>query len=93
MSDIEERDASDLGQFGALSTEQQALVNAFAEMVRKGQVLIPSGDPSNNQGNLPLEGGGLNSTQVERDMEDGIESESLRVELQHPLRCLHLFPG
>jgi hypothetical protein len=84
MSDIEERDASDLGQFGALTTEQQALVNAFAEMVRKGQVPIPSGDPSNNQGNLPLEeGGGLNSTQVERDMEDGIESESLRVELQH----------
>ena len=36
MSDLEEQVASDLGGFGALTTEQQALVNAFAEMVRRG---------------------------------------------------------
>ena len=50
MSDIEERDASHLGQFGALTAEQQAMVNAFAEMVRRGQVPVPSGEPSHIKG-------------------------------------------
>ena len=53
MSDIEKRDASDLGQFGALTAEQQAMVNAFAEMVRRGQVPVPSGEPSHIKGDLP----------------------------------------
>ncbi len=85
MSDIEKRDASDLGQFGARAAEQQAMVNAFAEMVRKGQVSGTSGVPSHNQGDLPLgEGNNDDSTQVEDPMEhldEKVETESLRVEL------------
>ena len=87
MSNIEERDASDLGQFGALTVEQQAMVNAFAEMVRRGQVPVPSGEPSHIKGDLPLEEGDKrDSTQVDDSRErlgDEMETESLRVELQH----------
>ncbi len=50
---------------------------------------MPSGAPSHNQGDLPQEGDGrLDSTQVEqveRGVGDEIETESLRVELQHYL--------
>ena len=88
MSDIEERDASDLGQFGALTAEQQAMVNAFAEMVRRGQVPVPSGEPSHIKGDLPLEEGDKReSTQIDDSRErlgDDMETESLRVELQQP---------
>ena len=91
MSDIEERDASDLGQFGALTAEQQAMVNAFAEMVRRGQVPVPSGEPSHIKGDLPLEEGDKrDSTQVDDSRErlgDDMEIESLRVELQHGIRA------
>ncbi len=59
-------------------------------MVRKGQVPVPSGVPSHNQGDLPLEEDGrLDSTQmeqVERGVGDEVEIESLRVELQQILR-------
>ena len=86
MSDIEKRDASNLGQFGALTAEQQAMVNAFAEMVRRGQVPVPSGEPSHIKGDLPLEEGDKrDSTQVDDSRErlgDEMETESLRVELQ-----------
>ena len=50
MSNIEEHDASDLGQFGSLTAEQQAMVNAFAEMIRKGQVSTIGGASNQNQG-------------------------------------------
>ena len=94
MSDLEEQVASDLGEFGALTTEQQALVNAFAEMVRRGRVPIPRGGSSQNQGDLPLgEGGDDDSTQVEDPMErldDKVETESLRIELQHVAPPLEL---
>ena len=86
MSDLEEQVASHLRAFGALTTEQQALVNAFAEMVRRGQVPIPRGGSSQNQGGLPQgEEGNDNSTQVENPMErldDKVETDSLRIELQ-----------
>ncbi len=62
------------------------MVNAFAEMVRKGQVLLTSGVPSHNQGDLPLgEGGNDDSTQVEdpiKRLDDKVETKSLRAELQ-----------
>ena len=76
----------DLGQFGALTAEQQAMVNAFAEMVRRGQVPVPSGEPSHTKGDLPLEEGDKrDSTQIDDSRErlgDDMETESLRVELQ-----------
>ena len=88
MSDLEEQVASELGELGVLTTEQQALVNAFAEMVRRGQVPIPSGAPSQSQGGLPLgEGGNDDSNQAKDSLErldDQMETESLRVELQQP---------
>ena len=93
MSDLEEQVASELGEFGALTTEQQALVNAFAEMVRRGQVPIPSGPPSQSQGGLPLgESGNDDSNQAKDSLEhldDQMETESLRVELQQTPRNLH----
>ncbi len=52
---------------------------------------MASGGPSVNQGDLQQEEGvGLDSTQVEqveRGVGDDIETESLRVELQHYISC------
>ncbi len=49
--DIEEEGG--MSQFGALTVEQHVMVNAFAEMVRKGQILVPSGVPRHNEGDIP----------------------------------------
>ncbi len=57
MSNIEKHDVSALGQFGALTSKQHAMVNVFLEMVRRVQVPMPRGAWSHNQGNLPLEKG------------------------------------
>ena len=85
MSDLGKHDASEFAQFGALTVEQQAFVNAFVEMVRKGQIQVASGGPSVNQSDLQQEDGvRLDSTQVEhvdRGLGDDIQTESLNVGL------------
>ena len=69
-----------------LTAEQQALVNAFAEMVRKGQVPIPNQAPRDNEGG-PSNGDGANvdSTQLD-DLgdpnEEAMETGSLRISAQ-----------
>ncbi len=66
MSDIEEQGAVKFGQFRALTAEQQAIVNAFAEMVRNGQIHVQTQVPRHNEGGTNNgEGGNGDSNQVE----------------------------
>ncbi len=87
MSDIEEQGATQFGQFGALTAEQQAIVNAFAEMVRNGQIPVQTQVPRHTEGGTNNgEGGNGDSNQVEYPQErlgDEMETESLRINLQH----------
>ncbi len=65
MFDIEEQRASKFGQFRALTAEQQVMVNAFTQMVRKGQIPMTSEAPRHNEGDIPQgEGGNVDSTQL-----------------------------
>ena len=74
------------GQFEALTAEQQAIVNAFAEMVRNGQIPVQTQAPRRNEGGINNgEGGNGDPNQVEDIQErlgDEMETESLRVNLQ-----------
>ena len=87
MSDIEEHDASELGQFGSLTAEQQAMVNAFAEMIRTGQVPTIGGASNQSQGvGTQGEGARMDSTQVGNPTdleEENRDNGSLRIETQH----------
>ncbi len=73
-------------QFGAMTTEQHAIVNAFAEIVRNGQIPVQTQAPRHNEGGTSNgEGGNGDSTQVEDPLErlgDEAETESLRIESQ-----------
>ena len=87
MANLEEQVEFKFAKFGALTAEQHALVNAFAEMVRKGQVPIPNQAPRHNEGG-PSNGDGANvdSTQLD-DLgdpnEEAMETGSLRISAQH----------
>ena len=87
MSDIEEQGETEFCQFGALTAEQEAIVNAFAEMVRNGQIPVQIQVPRHNEGGKNNgEGGNGDSNQVEDTQErlgDEMETESLRINLQH----------
>ena len=87
MSDIEEQGETEFGQFGALTAEQEAIVNAFAEMVRNGQIPVQTQVPRHNEGGTNNgEGGNGDPNQVEDTQErlgDEMETESLRINLQH----------
>ena len=91
MANLEEQVETEFAEFGALTAEQQALVNAFAEMVRKGQVPIPNQAPRDNEGG-PSNGDGANvdSTQLD-DLgdpnEEAMETGSLRISAQHGIRA------
>ena len=91
MSDIEEQGETEFGQFGALTAEQQAIVNAFAEMVRNGQIPVQTQAPRRNEGGINNgEGGNGDPNQVEDTQErlgDEMETESLRINLQHGIRA------
>ena len=91
MSDIEEHDASELGQFGSLTAEQQAMVNAFAEMIRTGQVPTIGGASNQSQGvGTQGEGARMDSTQVGNPTdleEENRDNGSLRIETQHGIRA------
>ena len=91
MSDIEEQGETEFGQFGALTAEQQAIVNAFAEMVRNGQIPVQTQAPRHNEGGTNNgEGGNGDSNQVEDPQEclgDEMEADSLRIETQHCNHC------
>ena len=61
MSDIEEQGETEFGQFGALT----AVVNAFAEMVRNGQIPVQTQAPRHNEGGINNgEGGNGDPNQV-----------------------------
>ena len=91
MANLEEQVETEFAEFGALTAEQQALVNAFAKMVRKGQVPIPNQAPRDNEGG-PSNGDGANvdSTQLD-DLgdpnEEAMETGSLRISAQHGIRA------
>ncbi len=86
MSNIEEQGETEFGQFGALTAEQQAIVNAFVEMVRNGQIPVQTQAPRHNEGRINNgEGGNGDPNQVEDTQErlgDEMETESLRINLQ-----------
>ena len=88
MSDIEKPGAIEFGQFEILTAEQQAIVNAFAEMVWNGPIPVQTQAPRHNEGGISNgEGGNVDSTQFEdlgNPVDREIETESLKVELQHP---------
>ena len=87
MSDIEKQQATKFGQFGALTAEQQAIVDAFAETVRNGRIPVQTQAPRHNEGGPRNgEGGNGDSNQVEYPQEglgEEMETESLRIETQH----------
>ena len=81
------------GQFGALTAKQHAIVNAFAEMVRNGQISVQTQAPRHNEGSTSKgEGGNCDSYQVENPLErlgDEMETESLRIEMQHKIPMIY----
>ena len=96
MSDIEKQGETEFGQFEALAAEQQAIVSAFAEMVRNGQIPVQTQAPRHNEGGINnREGGNGDPNQFEDTQErlgDEMETESLRIDLQqsHHIRVYKL---
>ena len=81
MSNLEEQSGTLLGQSEGLTEEQQALIQAFVGMVKRGEV------PTTQGGNETNQGARGNSTEANDPMEtnkgEDDENGSLKVELLH----------
>ena len=79
MSNLEEQSGTLLGQSEGLTEEQQALIQAFVGMVKRGEV------PTTQGGNETNQGARGNSTEANDPMEtnegEDDENGSLKVEL------------
>ena len=85
MSNLEEQSGTLLGQSEGLTEEQQALIQAFVGMVKRGEV------PTTQGGNETNQGARGNSTEANDPMEtnegEDDENGSLKVELLHGIRA------